>query len=65
MKDYFLRVKKVFKCEKLRKSFHTGHGLLHLGYFGAVWQEGHGLYAALGGSLLLFGVIQLLLGELE
>jgi hypothetical protein len=39
-----------------RHAFHTGHGLMHLVYFGFVWAEGHGMYAAMGGALLIAGI---------
>ncbi len=35
---------------------HPGHEYAHLAYFAAVFIEGHGVYASMGGLLLLIGV---------
>ena len=35
----------------------------HLVYFGAVFFEGHGVYSAMGGVLLLLGTLAVLVGE--
>lgn len=40
-----------------------GHGILHLGYFAAVFVEGHGFYATFGGALLVFGLVGFLAGQ--
>lgn len=37
------------------------HKLIHTSYFGLVYLEGHGLYAAAGGSLFLLAVAEMFL----
>ncbi len=37
--------------------FDKTHHAVHLGYFAAVFVEGHGVYASFGGLLLVMGVI--------
>lgn len=46
-----------------RLDFGTVHGLAHLLYFGAVFVEGHGLYALMGGVLLALGLAAVLFQE--
>lgn len=53
--------------EKLRHSrapevLHEGHGFAHLVYCVAVFFEGHGLYALMGGILALFTLALLFSG---
>ena len=50
------------RCPKARKLFHACHGATHLVYFAAVYVEGHGLYAATGGALLILGVVGIFMG---
>jgi hypothetical protein len=37
--------------------FHTTHGVAHIAYFVAVMAEGHGLYAIVGGIMVVFSLI--------
>lgn len=38
---------------------HDGHAWAHLAYFGAVFVEGHGIYASMGGILLVIGLLMI------
>lgn len=38
---------------------HDGHECAHLAYFAAVFIEGHGVYASMGGVLLILGVFMM------
>jgi len=49
--------------EKARPKVHVGHNVAHLLYFGAVFVEGHGLYATMGGVLLIVGAVAMFVGE--
>lgn len=57
------------KCEckfpelNKRLMFHAGHTTAHLTYFGAVWVQGHGMYSMMGGALLVFGIVGVILKE--
>jgi hypothetical protein len=39
------------------KAFHTSHGCAHIAYFVAVLVEGHGMYALIGGVMVIFSFI--------
>jgi hypothetical protein len=45
------------------KAFHTSHGCAHIAYFLAVIAEGHGIYAAIGGVMVIFSFITVLTGD--
>jgi len=59
--------KKIMLSEKhhkrLHRFYHVGHGTGHLVYFGAVFMEGHGIYATMGGFLLITSLLGIALGE--
>lgn len=53
-------------CNVIRvaqRASHTSRNAAHLVYFGAVFVEGHGVYALAGGVLLLIGVVGFAFGE--
>lgn len=50
-----LRLPKEARNAALRSLFKA----THIGYFGAVFAEGHGFYAMLGGAMLVFVVVDL------
>lgn len=56
---------KLRTVPRVRKAFHSAHGLTHLAYFGAVWLEGHGIYAATGGALLIMGMFGMMMGDID
>lgn len=39
------------------KAFHQTHGVAHVAYFVAVLAEGHGVYALIGGVMVVFSMI--------
>ena len=43
--------------------FHKSRGVAHLVYFAALYLEGHGVYAKVGGLLLVVGVISMFGGD--
>ncbi|MGM5019251.1 hypothetical protein [Tardiphaga sp. 367_B4_N1_1] len=64
------RVKKLMDKERLARishshSFHTTHGIAHVFYFIAVMAEGHGLYAIIGGAMVVFSLITVVAGTDE
>lgn len=48
-----------------KRSFTRGHSLIHTLYFGAVFMEGHGIYATAGGIMAVFTIVSALAGENE
>jgi len=54
-----LRLKFIELRDTEIRWLHDGHRYAHLGYFAAVFVEGHGVYATLGGVLLVIGVLML------
>lgn len=52
-----VRVRIVDRLVPHKHSLHEGHNFAHLMYFGAVFIEGHGFYAAMGLVLLVIGVV--------
>lgn len=48
----------AIRCRKPRH-LHDAKEYAHLAYFAAVWATGHGLYAHVGGLLLIIGAIAL------
>lgn len=63
MKSIKEKVAQFKENPRTRRAFHSLHGFTHLAYFGAVWVEGHGMYAMTGGALLIFGVFALVMGD--
>jgi hypothetical protein len=64
------RVKKLIDKERLARishshGFHTTHGVAHVFYFIAVMTEGHGLYAIIGGAMVVFSLITVVTGDEE
>jgi len=47
----------VVRVPHVRDTLRHGSHAIHCSYFGAVWWEAHGLYAAMGGVLLVLGVL--------
>lgn len=46
----------IVKVPHVKDTFrHVAH-ISHVTYFGSVWWEAHGLYASMGGVLLILGV---------
>lgn len=45
------------------KLFHRYHLSTHLVYFAFVFIEGHGMYATMGGVLLVSGIAAMVMGE--
>lgn len=43
--------------------FHTTHGVAHVAYFIAVMVEGHGLYAIIGGVMVIYSLITVVADE--
>lgn len=54
---------KAYVRERYSTPLHKGEGVLHIFYCGAVYVEGHGIYAATGGALGVVCLIMLLLGD--
>jgi hypothetical protein len=48
----------AIRCKK-PKHLHDGREYAHLLYFAAVFVEGHGMYATMGGALLVLGAAAL------
>ncbi|WP_368508138.1 hypothetical protein [Bradyrhizobium lupini] len=44
-------------------AFQTSHGIAHIAYFVVVCAEGHGLYSAIGGVMVIFSMIHVAAGE--
>jgi hypothetical protein len=44
-------------------AFHTTHGVAHVAYFIAVMVEGHGLYAIVGGVMVVYSLITVVASE--
>jgi hypothetical protein len=44
-------------------AFHASHGVAHCAYFVAVMAEGHGLYAVVGGVMVVYSLITVLTSE--
>lgn len=44
-------------------TFHTAHGVSHVAYFVAVLAEGHGMYALIGGVMVVFSLITVVAEE--
>jgi hypothetical protein len=42
------------------KVFHQTHGYAHIAYFVAVLAEGHGVYAIIGGVMVVFSMINVI-----
>lgn len=62
------RWKKLIDKERLARlshshTFHTTHGVAHVFYFIAVMTEGHGLYAIVGGAMVVFSLISVVASE--
>lgn len=51
--------------DKARHSFNWMHTLAHMGYFAAVYIEGHGWYSGMAGSLLIFTIANLFVNGSE
>jgi hypothetical protein len=47
------RLNRISHC----KAFHTSHGVAHVAYFVAVLAEGHGMYAMIGGVMVVFSLV--------
>ncbi|MBW7970993.1 hypothetical protein [Bradyrhizobium sp. BR 10289] len=47
------------------KSFHATHGVAHVAYFVTVFAEGHGLYAVIGGVMVVFSLINVIVDDVE
>ena len=52
----------ALRCKK-PKHLHDGQSYAHLLYFAAVFVEGHGIYASMGGLLLVMGALALFFRE--
>ncbi len=55
----------ILSREKLHHTFHFGETWTHALYCGALFIEGHGLYAVIGGVLGIFVVLNTLVGGID
>lgn len=56
-----LRAKFIALRDHEVRWLHDGHRYAHLAYFGAVFVEGHGIYATMGGVLLVTGLLMIII----
>lgn len=45
--------------------FHASHGVAHCAYFVAVMAEGHGLYAVVGGVMVVYSLITVVASDYD
>lgn len=62
------KLRAIIRRERLQRlchshAFHASHGIAHIAYFCSVMAEGHGLYAAAGGVMVVFSFITVLVEE--
>ena len=65
MRNILEKLHLIAHSEKGGHIFEVTHGSAHLAYFGAVFVEGHGMYATMGGVLLALGIVAFLFGKAE
>lgn len=61
-------IRKCIARERLRQlahthAFHTSHSVAHVAYFCAVMAEGHGIYAMIGGVMVIYQFIVVIASE--